>query len=248
MEYLNIGLSVSGFVDVPKQNIMAMWKNSNSSSRSSDNKRRQKDMNELKAMNKKMFQSYEDYVNGNGSGVIQKKRKKKVNGIEKFLSKPKMGQKKTNFVSNSDNKDALKMDIDNKNQAASNSNSKESSRKRKRKGAMFQYLTDKQDKRDKNEPPLKRRKLVMNYVDDDDEIHDKKMEKKGNDLICEKCDDVICKRDDIKKDILIQTHMDEHLAEELSKQLNTIPQKMLKRSNKKKGKSGIMNYFKKSTK
>ena len=66
MEYLNIGLSVSGFVDLPKQNIMEMWKSKAKSKQDESGKVvvRDGNMNELKVMNASMFQSNEDYING----------------------------------------------------------------------------------------------------------------------------------------------------------------------------------------
>ena len=45
------------------------------------------------------------------------------------------------------------------------------------------------------------------------------------------------------QDKLIQLHMDEHIAEQLSREINNIPQIMPKKPKQSKNK-GIMNYFK----
>ena len=158
-EYLNIGLSVSGFVDLPKQNVMSMW-------------------------------SKMSKVNKN--------------------NKQKMNQSRIN----------VDVDVDESN----NSNKSKKSKKRK-KGAMFQYL----DKR--KEPPIKRRKL-----------NNEEEESKEN-VVCSKCKNVICWQGDANRDRLVQTHMDEHLANELSKKINVIPQRVHKNVKKQKKKTGILNYF-----
>ena len=159
-EYMNIGLSVSGFVDLPKQSVMSMWSKMNK-----ENKNNKQKMNHLNVD-----------VNMNESN---------------------------------------------------NSNKLKKSKKRK-KGAMFQYL----DKR--KEPPIKRRKLNA-----------KEEESKEN-VVCSKCKNVICCQDDANRDRLVQTHMDEHLANELSKKINVIPQRVQrvhKKVKKQKKKTGILNYF-----
>eukprot|EP01083_Nonionella_stella_P054358 143489_1 len=186
MEYLNIGLSVSGFVDLPKHNIVAMWSN------------------KAKQMNSNNSNSNTRYnVSLCDEDVVKKTKKKKSesNGIERFLTKDKGN------------------DMVNSNHGKS--------KKRKRKGALLQYLTDKTDK--VRQPPLKKRKVS-----------------KDREIVCEKCRDVICREDNNNKDMMIQTHMDSHLANELSKQWNDVPQPIRVQKNTKKTKKkkkGIMNYF-----
>ena len=194
MEYLNVGLSVSGFVDLPKNNIMQMWMNKNQRNRNTNNREiKNRNMHELKVMNECMFQSYDDYINGTGM------KKKKKNGIEKFFVKADINKSVVNKESG-----IGKIKDNNK-------------KKRKRKGGIFQYLTD--NKGGDELPPIKRRKLNHNGNN---------IENKNKDIICDKCERVICNDNSLNKDKLIQLHMDEHIAEQLSREINNIQQIMPK--------------------
>ena len=83
-------------------------------------------------------------------------------------------------------------------------------------------------------PPIKRWKLNDNANN---------IENKNKDVICDKCEREICDENSLDKDKLIQLHMDEHIAKQLSREINNIPQIMPKKPKQSK-KKGIMNYFK----
>lgn len=257
-EYSNIGVSVSGFVDLPKNNIMKMWKNKpvkpkemaiegnqGSTPRDSNGHRI---LNEMEGQSQQTEGAFRGELEAN-----RKQKKRKLNGIERFLSKDT--KKRALIPTDNDSKESTHVDSGNNN---GNSNSK----KRKRKGAMFQYLKEKSEIEDSAEPPSKRRKLNERCGDEKVvEIADTEVdtgedtEDSSDEVVCKKCGAVICPKGSLDTYRLVQTHMDEHVAADLAKQLNpfaepppriraktSVRQKSAQKK-KKKPRSGIMNFF-----